>query len=417
MDNLTHTLVGLVVGETVARTSAADPSGIAAETRRKLFVSLMALGSNVPDLDFIQSRITGSKLDYLLHHRGHTHTILGAIVLSFILYLGCEAWSRWRHERLSSRDRLQLIGVGLLASLLHIALDYTNSYGVHPFWPLDNRWYYGDAVFIVEPLFWAASAPLVFLLKTHLAKAFVGLALIAALGLSIATGMVPTLLCVALGALILAMLAVGKLASARAALAVSLAVWISINAGFMYASAGAAERARSLAATTFPGEPLLDHVLTSMPANPFCWSLILVQASQDHVFLRRASLSLAPRWIAADACPSRGNPRGTTAPVTDVNAASDRAVLWINELRIERAALMKWVAADCNAAAFMRFARAPWVARIENDWVIGDARFDNEPSLSFAELELSDSRTTCMSLVPPWMAPRSDLFPGLELVK
>ena len=22
---------------------------------------------------------------------------------------------------------------------------------MHPFWPLDNRWFYGDAVFIVEP--------------------------------------------------------------------------------------------------------------------------------------------------------------------------------------------------------------------------------------------------------------------------
>ncbi|HVF16354.1 MAG TPA: metal-dependent hydrolase [Steroidobacteraceae bacterium] len=410
MDNLTHTLVGLVVGETVSRTSAADPTGVGSETRRKLFVSLMAIGSNVPDLDFIQSRITDSKLDYLLHHRGHTHTILGALALSFILYLGCEAWSRWRQQRLSSRDRLQLIGVGLLASLLHIALDYTNSYGVHPFWPFDNRWYYGDAVFIVEPLFWAASAPLVFLLKTTLAKVFVALALIAALGLSIVTGMVPTMLCVALGALMIAMLAVGKLASARIALTTSLIVWLSVNAMFMYSSTVAAERARVLSARTFPNEPLLDHVLTSMPANPFCWSLMLVQANEDRWYVRRASLSLAPGWISADECPSRGNPREATAPMKKVDAPSNRAVVWINELQTERVSLNKWLGEDCDASAFMRFARAPWLAQIDDKWVIGDARFDNEPELSFAEFELMAGRTNCMSLVPSWTPPRAELL-------
>jgi inner membrane protein len=410
LDNLTHTLVGLVVGETVARTATVDPTGVGEETRRKLFLSVMAIGSNLPDLDFIQSRITDSKLDYLLHHRGHTHTILGAIALSLILYLGCEAWSRWRHQPLSSRDRLQLIGVGLLASLLHIALDYTNSYGVHPFWPFDNRWYYGDAVFIVEPLFWAASAPLVFLLKTKLAKAFVSLTLVAALALSIVTGMVPTVLCVALGALIIAMLAVGKLASARMALATSIAVWVSINALFMYSSAVAGERARVLSVSAFPNEPLLDHVLTPMPANPFCWSLILVQASEDRWFVRRASLSLAPGWIAADDCPSRSHPRDATAPAMTVKAPSNQAIVWINELQTERVSLERWLAEDCDASAFMRFARAPWLAQVKDTWVIGDARFDNEPDLSFAELELIDGRSRCMPLVPPWTPPRLELL-------
>src|SRR4029453_7993236 len=36
----------------------------------------------------------------------------------------------------------------------HLALDALNSYGVHPFYPADNRWYFGDAVFILEPWLW-----------------------------------------------------------------------------------------------------------------------------------------------------------------------------------------------------------------------------------------------------------------------
>ncbi len=58
----------------------------------------------------------------------------------------------------------------LFTPLLHIAMDFTNNYGVHPFWPVDNRWFYGDSVFIIEPLFWAACAPLAFIFKTHVAR-------------------------------------------------------------------------------------------------------------------------------------------------------------------------------------------------------------------------------------------------------
>jgi inner membrane protein len=410
LDNLTHTLVGLVVGEAAARGTRADPSGIAGETRRNLFVSLMALGSNAPDLDFIQSRITGSKLDYLLHHRGHTHTIIGAIALSLILYLCCEVWCRLRRQRLSARDRTQLIGVGLLASLLHIALDFTNSYGVHPFWPFDNRWYYGDAVFIVEPLFWAACAPLVFILRSKFAKAFVALALFAALYLSFATGMVPRLLCVALAAITVAMLAIGKFASARAALTSSIAVWLGINAVFLCASAIATERARAIASRTFSEPTLLDHVLSPLPVNPFCWQLILVHATDEHWIIRRASLALMPRWMAAQRCPSRSDATLMTAPMRRIEAASTDEVAWLTEISTDRATLDEWAAKDCDVAPFMRFARAPWIARGEKAWVLGDARFDNERVLSFAEIELRGDRTACMSHVPPWVAPRSDLL-------
>jgi inner membrane protein len=33
-------------------------------------------------------------------------------------------------------------------------MDSLNVYGVHPLWPFDPNWYYGDLVFIVEPVFW-----------------------------------------------------------------------------------------------------------------------------------------------------------------------------------------------------------------------------------------------------------------------
>ena len=37
----------------------------------------------------------------------------------------------------------------------HILLDWTNNYGVRPFFPFNPRWYAGSFVFIAEPVLWA----------------------------------------------------------------------------------------------------------------------------------------------------------------------------------------------------------------------------------------------------------------------
>ena len=45
-----------------------------------------------------------------------------------------------------------LLGLAYLAGLSHILLDFTNNYGIRPFWPFSERWYSWDIVFIVEPV-------------------------------------------------------------------------------------------------------------------------------------------------------------------------------------------------------------------------------------------------------------------------
>ena len=87
-------------------------------------------------------------------------------MLSVLLFAAVRLWWRYRKVEPSAADVRVLIVLAVLAPLLHLALDFTNSYGVHPFWPVDNHWYYGDAVFIVEPLIWACSAPLLFTLRS-----------------------------------------------------------------------------------------------------------------------------------------------------------------------------------------------------------------------------------------------------------
>jgi inner membrane protein len=160
MDNLTHTLIGLIAGESVAHTtSRALNSGLAPEKRRGLFVAIAAIGGNLPDLDLVYSyrgvpHDTQAKLGYVLQHRGYTHTVLGCLVLAALLYAGAELWLRYRHLAVTRRDRLELAGMCMFGTFLHLGMDFLNSYGVHPFWPVQNGWFYGDSVFIVEPLYW-----------------------------------------------------------------------------------------------------------------------------------------------------------------------------------------------------------------------------------------------------------------------
>lgn len=43
----------------------------------------------------------------------------------------------------------------LVAALSHLLLDWTNNYGLRPFFPFNPRWYAGSFVFIAEPVLWA----------------------------------------------------------------------------------------------------------------------------------------------------------------------------------------------------------------------------------------------------------------------
>ena len=48
---------------------------------------------------------------------------------------------------------------------------------------------------------------------------------------------------------------------------------------------------------------------------------------------------------------------------------------WLGEFEMSKTDLAQIVAGNCNAAALMQFARAPFVAEREREWVIGDLRF------------------------------------------
>lgn len=411
MDNLTHTLVSVMVGESLARAAPSSPEGLPARERRELIVATMAIGGNLPDLDFLNSFVTGSKLDYLLHHRGHTHTLVGALAIAALLHAAQLAWIRWRGHGWTASDRRRLLAAALLAGLLHVAMDFTNSYGVHPFWPLDNRWFYGDSVFIIEPLLWAACAPLVFVLRTIAGRAIVAFVVAAGAALAIASGLVPigatAAYIVAAGVLLF----IGWRAPPSVALASGVTFWLAVTVMFAATGRLANARADALAARQFPNEALLDSILTPMPVNPLCWEVILVQSTEDQVVLRRGMLSLQPAWFGADRCIGRGLAASATAPVMRFSGSIDPEVRWYGQYASSRARIAEIIRRDCRARAFMQFVRAPWLATVDGALAIGDLRFDREPALGFAEIDLSENPGACPSRTPPWTRPRADLFP------
>ncbi len=135
--------------------------------RRAAYATLaMAVAAEFPDIDMARAWMgpDAGPLTSFQHHRGITHTFLAvpfeAALLTAVFYLFFRL--RKRPATAAPADWLVLFAGTVLALLSHLLLDWTNSYGVRPFFPFDPHWYAGSFVFIFEPiLFLILVAPLV----------------------------------------------------------------------------------------------------------------------------------------------------------------------------------------------------------------------------------------------------------------
>lgn len=143
MDPLAHTLAGAALAETRLRDSTplATPS--------------LIIGSNLPDIDAVTMLMDRDLA--LSVRRGWTHGVLAMAVLPVVLTLALvlldRAVARWRGH--APRARVApLLGLSILAVASHPVLDWLNTYGVRFLMPFDDTWFYGDALFIVDPWIW-----------------------------------------------------------------------------------------------------------------------------------------------------------------------------------------------------------------------------------------------------------------------
>ena len=325
MENIAHAFAGLLVAEAVAVWRARPEVPATSQRFARYAAWVSALANNVPDGDLVLTPLTGGKLGYLLHHRGHTHTVVIGVLLGLLVAALGDGFSRVRGGGpFGAGDRRWLYGLGAFGPLLHLAMDGWNVYGVHPFWPVDARWFYGDAVFILEPLLWLAAVPLLFRTTRRLGLRIL-LGLIAALGLGLPWVLGSFVPVPIRGALVLyaalAGLVVWRL-SARPRTVATLALFFSTPLVFLLASRMADAAIRGRAASAFADERVVDDAISAWPSNPLCWSTVVVSTSTgDDLVLRRASFALAPSLMPVGRCPRRDEP--ITAPLVEVAAASD----------------------------------------------------------------------------------------------
>ena len=162
MDPVTHMLTGACV----SRAGLNRKTGLATLT--------MILAMEAPDLDsfwYFAGSVRG-----LQHHRGITHSLLGAPFVAALVTAGVYVIYRWmkrggREPKLPPKWKvLYLCALG--GALLHLLQDFTNNYGVRPFAPFSEKWYSWDIVFIIDPIMLAALflglvAPALFALVTE----------------------------------------------------------------------------------------------------------------------------------------------------------------------------------------------------------------------------------------------------------
>ncbi|HTR25464.1 MAG TPA: metal-dependent hydrolase [Terriglobales bacterium] len=142
MEPVTHFLFGANLGR----------AGLNRKTA--LATATLTLAAEAADLD-VFSRFGGSAFA-LNHHRGFTHSFLGvpmvaAVVVAFMYGIWRLRKRKTRNPSLPPRWGLLYL-YACLAGLSHILLDFTNSYGVRPWWPFSERWISWDIVYIVDPL-------------------------------------------------------------------------------------------------------------------------------------------------------------------------------------------------------------------------------------------------------------------------
>ena len=146
MDNLTHSLVGALIGQ----------AGF--KRRTGLAMPALIIGANIPDID-ATCMLLGD-MQHLALRRGITHGPIAWVLLPLVLAGALYGFDRWQIKRGKRPDgRLPvrfgwLYALSFIACLTHPALDWMNSYGIRLLEPFSSRWFYGDVLFIIDIWLW-----------------------------------------------------------------------------------------------------------------------------------------------------------------------------------------------------------------------------------------------------------------------
>lgn len=148
MDNLTHSLVGAVLGQ----------AGLKRTTG--LAMPALIIGANLPDVD-AACFFWLDGVEHLAFRRGITHGPPALVLLPLVLAGLLWAFDRWQTRRGTRPEgRLPvrfgwLYAMAFIGCLSHPLFDWLNVYGVRLLEPFSSEWFYGDTLFIIDVWLWA----------------------------------------------------------------------------------------------------------------------------------------------------------------------------------------------------------------------------------------------------------------------
>lgn len=367
MDNITHSLIGLAAGEACATALK--------KNRAPIWIASL-LANNIPDIDVpIGNLLTSDPLSRLLLHRGYSHTLLLSPLQGLIVFL--LAWCLYRKRK--DFPARAVLFVSLLGPFLHILADSWNSYGVHPFWPLSNEWYYGDYVFIIEPWIWLILLPpLFFTASSRVVRAGFGGLAAGMLALAWFNDLVPALIAgLFTGFLAIYSLSLKKISSPGKRITAGIATLALMLGTFSFTSRSLAGRYASQG---------YELAVSPYPGNPFCWTAHKAGFVGENYQAMVMRLAPFPKIFPVKKCPIFFAP-GTNAPLLRADQPLSDEVMVLGIFSAKRAELEK-LSRECRANAFLRFARIPYWKPAGDGWMMGDLRFDRGGGRSFATVQI-----------------------------
>jgi len=284
MDPVAHTLFGAALAESGLR-----------RTTRYATVTLL-IGANLPDIDAV-SMIAGFDTS-LYHRRGLTHGILALVLLPAMLAGLVWLWHRRRGERPTDGPPfrplaiLALAGLGVLS---HFFLDWLNTYGIRLLMPFDDRWFYGDTLFIIDPWFWLLAGAGVVLARSARPAALVGWSLLGVLSslVILASDQVPAGVRVLWLAGIAVIVVLRWRGRSRAFTTRVARVGLATLVLYVGVAWGLARMVESRWAEAFPAA--MEIQASPSPARPHVHRLVVMEEDRYHIVQRDGSFETLPR--------------------------------------------------------------------------------------------------------------------------
>ncbi|HEY0715136.1 MAG TPA: metal-dependent hydrolase [Polyangia bacterium] len=417
MDFVTHTVTGAAIATSVMMAGSRGKRDSSEWTA--FFCGVLA--SNAPDIDILDHPLgpDAEGLSYLLYHRGHTHTILvclglGAAVASLLALLV---------PRQSRPSLTHLMVIGLAGALLHLGMDATNDYGVHPFWPFSNGWVYGDFIFLFEPLILGALLPLA--LRTFFRDygsgqrnrrvlavlVVVVIALIGHLWHLVHQARWITTIGAAVSTIwILGHLLIRAYWPERHLRWLNVVPWTAVAwvwLVFFVCSRHAKAEAIAFLGKHNPGGHIVQVTTTPAAANPLCWRLVVAGTTDNQrtIEVHLGTYSLLPAVSPPESCFSPRVPASIEVlPKSPLPPEAHWS--WLGTFHGSYQELAGYFE-NPRVRATTHALRAPfWQRSADGSVLIGDLRFDYEKDLTkYGKHRFTPGRVEPICRLPPWDPP------------